>query len=113
VIKRLLTTPRRGLSSACPPTPRTYGIGQYLCDRLGMSIVPVNLRAEGGLSEWGYRRLAEIRGPVQSWTASQRVGASSTKPSPRRIGWGSRPCGFSSAYAAPKLLFGPAKTAGG
>jgi uncharacterized protein len=55
-----------------------YSIGQYLRDRLGMSIVPVNLRGEDALGERGYRRLAEIPGSVQvvdCFVNSQRVGA--------------------------------------
>ena len=80
VIKRLLTTPATwaviGLSAN---TERTaYSIGQYLRDRLGMSIVPVNLRGEDALGERGYRRLAEIPGSVQvvdCFVNSQRVGA--------------------------------------
>ena len=67
VIKRLLTRPATwavvGLSAN---TERTaYSIGPYLRDRLGMSIVPVNLRGEGALGERGYRRLAEVPGSVQ------------------------------------------------
>ena len=51
VIKQLMTTPATwavvGLSAN---TKRTaYGIGQYLRDWLGMSIVPVNLRGEDAL----------------------------------------------------------------
>jgi uncharacterized protein len=80
VIKRLLTTPATwavvGLSGN---TRRTaYGIGQYLRDRLGMSIVPVNLRGEDALGERGYYRLADVPGPVQvvdCFVNSQRVGA--------------------------------------
>jgi uncharacterized protein len=49
-----------------------------LRDRLGMSIVPVNLRGEDALGERGYYRLADIPGPVQvvdCFVNSQRVGA--------------------------------------
>jgi hypothetical protein len=117
VIKRLLTRPATwavvGLSAN---TKRAaYSIGEYLRDRLGMSIVPVNLRGEDA---WASGDIAgSLRSPARSrsWTAvvnSQRVAGSSTRPSPRRIGWASRPCGFSSACAALKLLFFPAKTAG-
>ena len=63
MIKRLLTTPRRGAVVGLSANTKHLRHGQYLRDRLGMSIVPVNLRAEGALGEWGYRRLAEIRGP--------------------------------------------------
>jgi uncharacterized protein len=80
VIERLLTTPATwavvGLSAN---TERTaYSIGQYLRDQLGMSIVPVNLRGEDSLGVRGYRRLADIPGPVQvvdCFVNSQRVGA--------------------------------------
>ena len=80
VISRLLSTPATwavvGLSAN---TERTaYRIGRYLRDRLGMSIVPVNLRGEDSLGEQGYRRLADVPGPVQvvdCFVNSQRVGA--------------------------------------
>jgi uncharacterized protein len=80
LIQRLLTTPATwavvGLSAN---TERTaYRIGRYLRDRLGMSIVPVNLRGEDTLGEQGYRRLADIPVPVQvvdCFVNSQRVGA--------------------------------------
>jgi predicted CoA-binding protein len=80
VIKRLLTTPATwavvGLSGN---TERTaYGIGRYLRDRLGMTIVPVNLRGEDALGERGYRQLADIPDSVQvvdCFVNSQRVGA--------------------------------------
>jgi uncharacterized protein len=80
VIKRLLTTPATwavvGLSAN---TERTaYRIGRYLRDRLGMTIVPVNLRGEDTLGEQGYRRLADVPGPVHvvdCFVNSQRVGA--------------------------------------
>jgi hypothetical protein len=89
-------------------TQRTgYSIGQYLRDRLGMSIVPVNLRGEGALGERGYRRLADVSrlgpGPGPSFVNSQRVGAVVDQAIARRIGWASRPCGFScpgSAFGA-------------
>jgi uncharacterized protein len=80
VINRLLTTPATwavvGLSAN---TERTaYRIGKYLRDRLGMSIVPVNLRGEDALGERGYPRLADVPGPVEvvdCFVNSQRVGA--------------------------------------
>ncbi|HET6920321.1 MAG TPA: CoA-binding protein [Jiangellaceae bacterium] len=80
LIQRLLTTPATwavvGLSAN---TERTaYRIGRYLRDRLGMSIVPVNLRGEDTLGEQGYRRLADVPVPVQvvdCFVNSQRVGA--------------------------------------
>jgi uncharacterized protein len=80
VIKRLLTTPATwavvGLSAN---TERTaHRIAQYVRDRLGMSIVPVNLRGEDALGERGYPRLADVPGPVEvvdCFVNSQRVGA--------------------------------------
>ena len=80
VIRQLLTTPATwavvGLSSN---TARTaYRIGAYLHDRLGMSIVPVNLRGEDALGEQGYLRLADVPGPAQvvdCFVNSARVGA--------------------------------------
>jgi uncharacterized protein len=80
VIERLLTTSATwavvGLSAN---TQRTaYSIGLYLRDRLGMRIIPVNLRGEDALGEQGYRRLAEVPGPVQvvdCFVNTQRVGA--------------------------------------
>jgi uncharacterized protein len=80
VIERVLTTPATwavvGLSAN---TERTaYRIGRYLRDRLGMKIVPVNLRGENSLGETGYRRLADVPGPIQvvdCFVNSQRVGA--------------------------------------
>ncbi len=80
LIQRLLTTPATwavvGLSTN---TERTaYRIGRYLRDRLGMNIVPVNLRGEDTLGEQGYRRLADVPVPVQvvdCFVNSQRVGA--------------------------------------
>ena len=80
VIQRLLTTQATwavvGLSSN---TARTaYRIGAYLRDRLGMSIVPVNLRGEDTLGEHGYLRLADVPGPVDvvdCFVNSTRVGA--------------------------------------
>ena len=118
VIQRLLTMPATwavvGLSAN---TKRTaYSIGQFLRDRLGMSIVPVNPRGEGALGE---RDIAgSLRSPARSrsWTALRTVSGSarsSIRLLPRRIGWASRLCGFSSACAALKLLFGSARTAGG
>jgi uncharacterized protein len=65
-----------GLSANTKHT--AYGIGQYLRDGLGRSLVPVNRRGEGALGEWGYRRRGEFPGSVQvvdCFVNSQRVGA--------------------------------------
>ncbi|HEX6578889.1 MAG TPA: CoA-binding protein, partial [Jiangellaceae bacterium] len=80
VIQRLLTTPAIwavvGLSAN---TARTaFRIGAYLRDRLGMTIVPVNLRGEDALGERGYLRLADVPGQVDvvdCFVNSTRVGA--------------------------------------
>jgi predicted CoA-binding protein len=60
-------------------TERTaYGIGRYLRDRLGMTIVPVNLRGEDALGERGYRQLTDVPDSVHvvdCFVNSQRVGA--------------------------------------
>ena len=80
VIRRLLTTPATwavvGLSANSGRT--AYRIGAYLRDRLGMSIVPVNLRSEDALGERGYLRLADVPGHVDvvdCFVNSTRVGA--------------------------------------
>jgi uncharacterized protein len=80
VIKRLLTTPATWAVVGLSANTRraAYGIGQYLRDQLGMSIVPVNLRGEDALGVRGYRRLADVPAPVQvvdCFVNSQRVGA--------------------------------------
>jgi uncharacterized protein len=80
LIRRLLSTSAPwavvGLSANSERT--AYRIGRYLRDRLGMSIVPVNLRGEDTLGETGYERLADVPGPidvVDCFVNSQRVGA--------------------------------------
>jgi hypothetical protein len=80
VIQRLLETPATwavvGLSANSGRT--AYRIGAYLRDRLGMSIVPVNLRGEDALGEHGYLRLADVPGHVDvvdCFVNSTRVGA--------------------------------------
>jgi hypothetical protein len=80
VIRQLLTTPATwAVAGLSANTERTaYRIAQYLRDRLGMTIVPVNLRGEDTLGEKGYRRLADVPGQVQvvdCFVNSQRVGA--------------------------------------
>src|SRR5918995_3517639 len=79
LIRLLLSTPAPwavvGLSANSERT--AYRIGRYLRDRLGMSIVPVNLRGEDTLGETGYHRLADVPGPVDvvdCFVNSQRVG---------------------------------------
>lgn len=79
-IKRLLNTKGRwavvGLSTN---TARpAYGVAQFLQRRLGMEILPVNLKGEGVHGAAGYRKLADIDGQidvVDCFINSQRVGA--------------------------------------
>ena len=71
VIKRLLTTPATwaviGLSAN---TERTaYSIGRYLRDRLGMSIVPVNLRGEDALGSGDIAGWPRCPARSRLWTA--------------------------------------------
>lgn len=80
VIQRLLTTPATwavvGLSTNSART--AFRIGAYLRDRLGMTIVPVNLRGEDALGERGYLRLADVPGQIEvvdCFVNSTRVGA--------------------------------------
>lgn len=78
-IYSLLTTPATwavvGLSAN---TERTaYGVSEFVRDQLGMTIVPINPRAESGLGVVGYRNLSEVPGPidvVDCFVNSQRVG---------------------------------------
>ena len=79
VIRRLLSTPATwavvGLSAN---TARVaFGVSQYVRDGLGMRIVPVNPRGEDALGATGYRRLADVPGPVDvvdCFVNSRRVG---------------------------------------
>jgi len=65
VIRRLLTTPARwavvGLSDN--PGRVAFSIARYLQQR-GITIVPVHPKAETVHGERGYRRLADVPGPV-------------------------------------------------
>ncbi len=64
-MRRLLTTPARwavvGLSEN--PSRVAWSIARYLKQR-GMTIVPVHPRAETVHGERGYRRLADVPGPI-------------------------------------------------
>ncbi len=79
VVERLLSTPATwavvGLSAN---TARVaHGIASYVRDGLGMSIVPVNPRAEDALGSTGYARLADVPAPVDVvdfFVNSRRVG---------------------------------------
>ena len=102
VIERLLTTSATwaivGLSANAQRT--AYSIGLYLRDRLGMRIIAVNLRGEEALGQQGYRRLAEVPGPVHvvdCFVNSQLVGAVVDQAIAEKDRLGSRQCGFSSA----------------
>ncbi|TDD72948.1 CoA-binding protein [Jiangella aurantiaca] len=78
-VRRLLATPATwavvGLSQN---TARAaYGVAQFLGDRLGMTIVPVNPRGEDTLGAIGYKKLADVPGPVDvvdCFVNSRRVG---------------------------------------
>jgi predicted CoA-binding protein len=90
-----------------------YGIGQYLRDRLGMSIVPANLRGEGALGE---RRLAEAPGPVQGvdcFVNSQRVGAVVDQATTEKDRPGIEAVWLQLGVRCPRAIVRPAKTAGG
>lgn len=78
-MRRLLSTKGRwaivGLSTN---TNRpAHGVSLMIRDRLGMQILPVNLRGEDVHGETGYRRLADITGEVDvvdCFVNSQKVG---------------------------------------
>lgn len=78
-MRRLLSTKGRwaivGLSTN---TNRpAHGVSLMIRDRLGMEILPVNLRGEDVHGETGYRRLADITGEVDvvdCFVNSQKVG---------------------------------------
>lgn len=78
-IRRLLTTPATwaivGLSNN--PERTAYPVAAFVKDRLGMPIVPVNPRGEDAHGATGYRRLADVPGPVavvDCFVNSNRVG---------------------------------------
>ncbi|PZF80538.1 CoA-binding protein [Jiangella anatolica] len=78
-VDRLLTTPATwavvGLSQNRERA--AYGVARFLRDRLGMTIVPVNPRGEDTLDAQGYKRLADVPGPVDvvdCFVNSRRVG---------------------------------------
>jgi uncharacterized protein len=78
-VRRLLTTPATwavvGLSEN--RARAAYGVARFLRDRLGMTIVPVNPRGEGAHDETGYKKLADVPGPVDvvdCFVNSRRVG---------------------------------------
>jgi predicted CoA-binding protein len=80
VIVRLMTTPGRwaivGLSDN--PLRAARGVSLFIRDGLGMEIVPVSLKGDDVHGERGYRRLADVPGPidvVDCFVNSTRVGA--------------------------------------
>jgi predicted CoA-binding protein len=80
LVQRLLSTPGRwavvGLSNN--PMRAALGVSRFLVDRLGMDVIPVNLKAEPVYGRTGYRRLADIPGEidvVDCFVNSSRVGA--------------------------------------
>lgn len=79
VIKDLLTTPATwaivGLSANKERV--AYGVSEYIQHGLGMTIVPVNPRGADAHGETGYRKLADVPGPVHvvdCFVNSRRVG---------------------------------------
>ena len=83
LIERLISTPGTwavvGLSHN--EWRAAYGVSEFLRDRLGHRIIPVNLRAEDVHGETGYARLKDIPAElhpidvVDCFVNSQRVGA--------------------------------------
>ncbi|RIQ27360.1 CoA-binding protein [Jiangella rhizosphaerae] len=78
-VRRLLSTPATwavvGLSQNRERA--AYGVAQFLRDRLGMTIVPVNPRGEDTLGATGHKKLADVPGPVDvvdCFVNSRRVG---------------------------------------
>ncbi|MFJ6003012.1 CoA-binding protein [Arthrobacter sp. NPDC092385] len=80
VIRRLLSEPGRWAVVGLSNNPRrvAVGVSRYLMDSLGMEIVPVSLKGDDVHGQKGYRRLADIPGPidvVDCFVNSSRVGA--------------------------------------
>lgn len=78
-LRRLLTTKGRWAIVGLSTNTRrpAHGVSQMIRDRLGMEILPVNLRGEDVHGETGYRQLADIAGGVDvvdCFVNSQRVG---------------------------------------
>lgn len=79
VIRRLLTTPAVWAVVGLSNNPRraAVGVSRFLMDHLGMEIVPVSLKGDDVHGRTGYRRLADIPGPidvVDFFVNSQGVG---------------------------------------
>lgn len=81
VVRRLLTTPATwavvGLSAN--PERTAYGVSDWLRERLGIRVLPVNPRGEGVFGEPGFRSLAEVPdgqqvAVVDCFVNSRRVG---------------------------------------
>ncbi|GER23370.1 CoA-binding protein [Zafaria cholistanensis] len=80
VVRRLLSTPGRWAVVGLSNNPRraALGVSRFLMDRLGMEIVPVSLKGDEVHGRAGYRKLAEIPGPVDvvdCFVNSTKVGA--------------------------------------
>lgn len=78
-IRRLLTTDARWAIVGLSTNTRrpAHGVSLMIRDRLGMQIIPVNLRGEDVHGETGYRKLADIPGDVDvvdCFVNSQKVG---------------------------------------
>lgn len=79
VIRRLLATPAVWAVVGLSNNPRraSVGVSRFLMDQLGMDIVPVSLKGDDVHGRTGYRRLADVPGPidvVDFFVNSQRVG---------------------------------------
>ena len=66
VVRRLLATPGRWAVVGLSTNPRraALGVSRFLMDRLGMEVIPVSLKGEDVYGRAGYRKLADIPGPV-------------------------------------------------
>lgn len=78
-IRRLLTADARWAIVGLSTNTRrpAHGVSLMIRDRLGMQIIPVNLRGEDVHGETGYRKLADIPGDVDvvdCFVNSQKVG---------------------------------------
>lgn len=78
-IRRLLTTDARWAIVGLSTNTRrpAHGVSLMIRDRLGMQVIPVNLRGEDVHGETGYRKLADIPGDVDvvdCFVNSQKVG---------------------------------------
>jgi hypothetical protein len=80
VIRRLLSSPGRWAVVGLSGNPRrpALGVSLFLQQGLGMDIIPVSLKGDDVHGAQGYRRLADIPGPVDvvdCFVNSAKVGA--------------------------------------